>query len=193
MDNECLPGVFDKLNGVWCGTVQKIVMRVKIFMTHLVNRAKISHDVLLGAHEGENFHDKPCRTHEGEIFHDTPRRTHEGEIFHDTPRRTHVGEIFHDTPRGTHEGEIFYDIPHGTHEGEIFHDTPRGTHEGEIIPDVSRVNGSKIDVKKYCSVKYRTTPRIAIGPNPTFLYSTRIGAKNLQMAWALRLYPQLNV
>ena len=37
----------------------KNFMRVKFFMTHLINRAKISHDVPRGAHEGENSHDTP--------------------------------------------------------------------------------------------------------------------------------------
>ena len=53
-------------------------MRVKFFMTHLVNRANISHDVPHVAHEGEISHDVPRVAHEGEIFHDTPRGAHEG-------------------------------------------------------------------------------------------------------------------
>ena len=51
----------DLIKIVWCGIRAKI-MRVKFSMTHLVNRAKITHDVPRGAHEGEIF--------EGEIIPD---------------------------------------------------------------------------------------------------------------------------
>ena len=74
------------------------------------------------------------------------------------------------------------------YEGEIFHDTPRGTHEGDSI-SLKWIENQKSVVSVKYRTAYRTMPRLAIGPNPTFLYSTRIRATTLQMARALGLYP----
>ena len=62
--------------------IYKFFIRVIFFMTHLVNRAKISHDVPRVAHEGEISHDVPRVAHEGEISHDVLVKMNQRVICH---------------------------------------------------------------------------------------------------------------